>query len=42
MLADIVEKSRDIKPPTIIIVGEVVSLHSILEWFKPGSETTLP
>ena len=42
MLADIVEKSRDIKPPAIIIVGEVVSLHSLLEWFKPGSETILP
>jgi uroporphyrinogen III methyltransferase/synthase len=33
-LADILEKAADIKPPAIIIVGEVVSLQSSLEWFK--------
>ncbi len=37
-LADILEKSAIIKPPAIIIVGEVVSLHSTLEWFKPEME----
>ncbi len=28
-------KSEQIKPPTIIIVGEVVKLHETLQWFKP-------
>ena len=27
-------KSKDIKPPTLIIVGEVVSLHDKLKWVK--------
>jgi len=28
-------KTEQIKPPTIIIVGEVVKLHDTLQWFKP-------
>jgi siroheme synthase len=35
-LADIGEKGKDIKPPAVIIVGEVVRLHSTLSWFKPA------
>lgn len=34
-LVDIVDKAKDIKPPAIIIVGEVVKLHTVLDWFKP-------
>jgi uroporphyrinogen III methyltransferase/synthase len=37
-LANILEKAAEIKPPAIIIVGEVVSLHSMLEWFRPNPE----
>lgn len=37
-LADILEKAAEIKPPAIIIVGEVVSLHSLLNWFQPNPE----
>ena len=37
-LVDIVEKSRLIKPPAIIIVGEVVRLHETLSWFQPALE----
>lgn len=33
-------KSRDIKPPTLIIVGEVVTLQSKLKWFEPTGEKT--
>ena len=33
-LADIVRKA-DVKPPTLIIVGEVVQLHEKLAWFEP-------
>jgi len=25
-----------IKPPTLLIIGEVVQLHSMLNWFQPG------
>ncbi len=39
-LPDIV-KQRDIKPPTLIIVGEVVTLHDRLRWFEPAGETTM-
>ncbi|MCK5898896.1 MAG: siroheme synthase, partial [Methylococcales bacterium] len=28
-------KMQTIKPPTLIIIGEVVTLHSTLAWFKP-------
>jgi uroporphyrin-III C-methyltransferase len=34
-LADIVEKSRDVRPPAVLIVGEVVGLQEQLSWFKP-------
>ena len=27
--------STEIKPPTLLIVGEVVKLHSKLKWFAP-------
>jgi uroporphyrinogen III methyltransferase/synthase len=40
-LTDILEKAAEIKPPAIIIVGEVVSLHSKLDWFKPCLEPVL-
>ncbi|MEJ2452268.1 MAG: siroheme synthase CysG [Gammaproteobacteria bacterium] len=33
-------KTRDIKPPTLIIVGEVVNLHNKLKWFEPAGEKT--
>jgi uroporphyrin-III C-methyltransferase len=33
-LEDILEKAAEIKPPTIIIIGEVVKLHATLDWFK--------
>lgn len=35
MLADIVEKARAIRPPAILIVGEVVRLQEGLNWFTP-------
>ncbi len=28
-------KAQELKPPTLIIVGEVVSLHDKLDWFHP-------
>ena len=34
-LADIVERSRDIRPPAVLVVGEVVRLHEQLDWFAP-------
>jgi len=37
-LADILENSAEIKPPAIIIVGEVVALHSTLDWYRPNPE----
>jgi len=40
-LADILEKAADIKSPAIIIIGEVVNLHTTLEWFKPNLELSL-
>ena len=33
-LADILTRADQIQPPAIIIVGEVVSLHPILNWFN--------
>jgi uroporphyrin-III C-methyltransferase/precorrin-2 dehydrogenase/sirohydrochlorin ferrochelatase len=30
-------KQNDIKPPTMIIIGEVVKLHDSLSWFDPQS-----
>ena len=35
VLSNIVEKARDIRPPAVLIVGEVVRLHEQLEWFAP-------
>ena len=32
--------SNDVKPPTLIIVGEVVHLHDKLKWFEPAGELT--
>jgi uroporphyrinogen III methyltransferase / synthase len=40
-LADILDKAAEVKPPAIIIVGEVVSLHAKLDWFKPSFEPSL-
>jgi uroporphyrin-III C-methyltransferase len=34
-LADIVEKARDIRPPAVLIIGEVVHLQEQLAWFVP-------
>lgn len=34
-LEDIVEKTRDIRPPAVFIVGEVVSLREPIDWFIP-------
>ena len=36
-LADIVEKTRDVRPPAVLVVGEVVRLHAQLDWFVPES-----
>ena len=38
-LPDLV-KHREIKPPTLIIVGDVVTLHNKLKWFDPAGEKT--
>lgn len=38
-LADIVEQEK-VKPPTLIIVGQVVTLHDKLKWFHPNTERT--
>ena len=40
-LAGILEKAVEVKPPAIIIIGEVVNLHTTLEWFKPNPELSL-
>ena len=37
-LATILEKAVEIQPPSIVIVGEVVSLHETLKWFKSETE----
>ena len=34
-LPDIV-KSQEIKPPSMVIVGDVVKLHEKLAWFEPA------
>ena len=31
-------ENTEIKPPTLLIVGEVVNLHDKLKWFEPGNE----
>lgn len=38
-LAALVEQQK-VKPPTLIIVGEVVELHKKLAWFEPAGEST--
>lgn len=38
-LPELVVKN-DVKPPTLIIVGEVVKLHDKLKWFEPAGEKT--
>ncbi|HEX5692760.1 MAG TPA: SAM-dependent methyltransferase, partial [Roseiflexaceae bacterium] len=34
-LADIIERSRYVRAPALIVVGEVVRLRSSLDWFVP-------
>jgi uroporphyrin-III C-methyltransferase len=34
-LQNIVEKGRELRPPAVLIVGEVVRLHERLDWFTP-------
>jgi uroporphyrin-III C-methyltransferase/precorrin-2 dehydrogenase/sirohydrochlorin ferrochelatase len=31
-------KNNEVRAPTLIIVGEVVSLHNQLNWFKTGKK----
>jgi len=38
-LSEIVEREQ-VKPPTLIIVGSVVTLHNKLKWFEPNSESS--
>ncbi len=38
-LAEIVER-ENVKPPSLIIVGDVVTLHKKLQWFNPAGERT--
>lgn len=35
-LNNIVEKSNGVRPPAVVIVGEVVNLHEELNWFIPN------
>jgi uroporphyrin-III C-methyltransferase len=37
-LADIVEKTREIRPPAVLVVGEVVRLHEQLDWFAHSAQ----
>jgi uroporphyrinogen III methyltransferase/synthase len=37
-LANIMDRAVEIQPPSIIIIGEVVNLHSKLKWFEPEAE----
>ena len=34
-LADMPEKTVGIRPPAVIVVGEVVDLHQQISWFTP-------
>ncbi len=38
-LSEIIEREK-VKAPTLIIVGDVVTLHDKLKWFNPSSERT--
>ena len=38
-LADIIEKAQGIRPPAILIVGEVVNLREQVDWFVPQTES---
>ncbi|MBT8125379.1 MAG: siroheme synthase CysG [Gammaproteobacteria bacterium] len=38
-LPKLVEK-HDVKPPTLVIIGDVVKLHSKLNWFNPEEDVT--
>jgi uroporphyrin-III C-methyltransferase len=38
-LADIVEKARPLRPPVVIVVGEVVELRNRLDWFLPREDS---
>ena len=38
-LPELVEK-HDVKPPTLVIIGEVVELHKKLHWFNPKEDVT--
>jgi uroporphyrinogen III methyltransferase / synthase len=40
-LANIVQKAESIRPPAIVIVGEVVNLHEQITWFVPQFTKTL-
>ncbi len=40
-LANILDKAGEIRPPAIIVVGEVVNLRSTLKWFRPEAEFSL-
>ncbi len=33
-------KQRNVKPPTLVIVGDVVQLHKKLHWFNPQEDVT--
>jgi len=38
-LADIVEKTRDVHPPAVLVVGDVVRLHEQLDWFAGRAQS---